>query len=191
MNTFEVEMKFRIREGSIAEFERQLRQRFGSGAFGDPVTESDSFFQHPCRDFVQTDECLRLRHCHFADGSSSYFLTYKGPRIDTRTKTRQELEMPMAEPEVCESLLVALGFRKVASVRKLRRRMELTLEQRRVTIVLDTLPDLPESARHFIEMEMIATKEDLDECRSLLFRMAEQLDLSEPIRDSYLKLVHG
>jgi adenylate cyclase class 2 len=191
MNTFEVEIKFRVREGSIAELERQLQQRFGGGSFDEPVTESDSFFQHPCRDFVQTDECLRLRHRHFADGSSDYSLTYKGPKIDAKTKTRQELEMPMTEPEVCESLLVALGFRKVASVRKLRRRMDLTFEQRRVTIVFDTLPDLPESTRQFVELETIAAKEDLDECRSLLFRIAEQLDLSEPIRDSYLKLVHG
>ena len=188
MNTFEVEIKFRVDD--VTELERQL-ERFGSVRFGGQVTESDSFFQHPCRNFVQTDECLRLRNRAFSEGTSEYFLTYKGPKIDTSTKTRQEIEIPVTEPERWENLLVALGFCKSASIQKFRRRMGLTIKNRHIEIVLDTLPALPESSRLFLEMETLATEEEVEECRLLILDIADQLGLSEPIRDSYLKLVQN
>ena len=99
--------------------------------------------------------------------------------------------MPITEPECLESILIALGFHKTASVRKSRRRMALTVEHRHVDIVFDTLPDLPESARHFVEMETIASYEEIEACRTLILGIAKQLGLSEPIRDSYLKLVQS
>ena len=189
MSTFEVEIKFRVNDR--AELERQLQQRFGHSEFRKPVTESDSFFQHPCRNFVETDECLRLRKRTISEGTSEHFLTYKGPKIDPQTKTRQEIEMLITEPERWETLLVALGFHKSASVQKLRRRLELTIEQRHVEITLDMLPDLPESNRLFLEIETLATEEEVEVCRSLILGLAAQLGLSEPIRHSYLHLVQN
>ena len=191
MSTFEVEIKFQVNNADVVELEHQLQEQFGGSVFGEQVTESDAFFQHPCRNFVQTDECLRLRNRCFADGTSTYFLTYKGPKIDASTKTRQEIEMPITEPENLENILAALGFCKAASVRKFRRRMALTVKHRNVDIVFDTLPDLPESSRFFIEMETIASHEEIEESRSLILGIAKQLGLSEPIRDSYLKLVQN
>ena len=186
MSTFEVEIKFRVQ--NPLELERRLQQQFGVG-FSEPVTESDIFFQHPCRDFVQTDEVLRLRNRNLADGTSECILTYKGPNIDTRTKTRQEIEQPITEPEQWEVVLDALGFRKFAFVQKFRRRVKLTVNHRHIEIVLDTLPILPESSRTFLEVEILTTAENLDECRSLILDIANQLELGEPIQDSYLKLV--
>ena len=187
MSTFEVEIKFRVEDA--AELEHRLQQRFGTIGFSEPVTESDSFFQHPSRDFVQTDEALRLRKRELADGMFEHTLTYKGPKIDTRTKTRKEIEMPITEPEQWENILVALGFRKWASVEKFRRRMPLTVNHRHIEIVLDTLPALPESSRLFLEVETLATAEELDECQTLILDIARQLQLGEQIQDSYLKLV--
>ena len=186
MNTFEVEIKFRIE--NVSELEEKLQQ-FGGTGFGEPVTEFDSFFQHPCRNFVQTDECLRLRKRLFSDGTSVYSLTYKGPKVDVSTKTRQEIEIPVSEPEHWESLLTALGFHRAASIHKLRRRQRVTINHRHVDVVLDVLPALPESERNFVEMETMATEEEIDECRNLILGIAGQLGLSHPIRDSYLKLV--
>ena len=188
MTTYEVEIKFRVHD--LAELENRLRQ-FGFGEFSEPVEESDDFFQHPSRDFVQSDECLRLRNRVFSDGTSEHSLTYKGPKIDANTKTRQEIEMPITEPERWEDLLTALGFHKTASVQKFRRRQRLIVNRRRVEIVLDTLPVLPESNRLFIEMETIATEADVKECQALILGIALQLGLSEPIRDSYLNLVQA
>ena len=150
MQTFEIEIKFRVTD--FVMLQDRLRQRFGTLEFGEQVLELDAFFQHPCRDFVQTDECLRLRTRTFKDDTLEHSLTYKGPKIDASTKTRHEIEMPIHEPQRWESLFTALGFRAVASIQKFRRRMTLTLEHRQVDIVLDTLPALPESARHFVEI---------------------------------------
>jgi len=188
MSTFEVEIKFRIDD--VQELERRLQQRFGDVEFGEPVMETDAFFQHPGRDFKHTDEALRLRNRELPDGTSEHSLTYKGPKIDTSTKTRQEIEIPITEPERWKSLLSALGFSPFASVQKFRRRMKPTVNQRYIEIVLDTLPALPESSRTFLELETLATAETFDECRTLILDLAGQLELGEPIRDSYLQLVH-
>ena len=186
MNTFEVEIKFRVE--NVSELEHKLQQ-FGGAGFGKTVTESDRFFQHPCRNFVQTDECLRLRNRVLADGTSEHSLTYKGPKIDVNTKTRQEIEISVSEPECWETLLTALGFYQSAAIHKLRRRQELTVNHRHVDVVLDTLPALPEPNRNFVEMETMATEEEIDECRNIILGIADQLGLSHPIRDSYLQLV--
>jgi adenylate cyclase class IV len=97
--------------------------------------------------------------------------------------------MSITEPERWEYFLTALGFRKTASVQKFRRRQKLTVNHRHIEIVLDTLPDLPESNRLFVELETFANEAEVDECRKLILGIAEQLGLSEPIRHSYLKLV--
>ena len=186
MNTFEVEIKFQVE--NVSEFEHKLQQWSGV-EFGESVTEFDIFFQHPCRNFVQTDECLRLRKRVLGDGTSEQSLTYKGPKVDVYTKTRQEIEIPVTEPERWESLLTALGFYQSASIHKLRKRLGLTVNHRHVDIVLDTLPALPESGRNFVELETMATEEECEECRNMILGIAEQLELSHPIRDSYLRLV--
>jgi adenylate cyclase class 2 len=40
----------------------------------------DTYFRHPCRDFAETDEALRIRIRRF-NGHFEAFLTYKGPRL--------------------------------------------------------------------------------------------------------------
>ena len=56
--------------------------------------EVDRYFNHPARDFAETDEALRIRRIGPVNR-----ITYKGPRVDTVTKTRQELELPLVEGE--------------------------------------------------------------------------------------------
>ena len=189
MDILEVEVKFHVND--LLVLERKLRQQFGRVEFSKQVAESDEFFQHPCRDFKQTDECLRLRKRQLADGTHEHSLTYKGPKIDTSTKTRHEIEMPITEPERWKNLLVALGFRKSASVHKFRQRINLTVNQRHVEIVLDTLPELPEASRLFLEIETLASAGEFSECRALILDIAKQLELGDPVRDSYLKLVQN
>jgi adenylate cyclase class 2 len=130
-----------------------------------------------------------LREREFPDGTTEHSLTYKGPKIDANTKTRQEIEVSITDAKQWESMLIALGFRRCASVQKFRRRAKLIVNHRHIEIVFDTLPALPESGRTFLELETLATEETLEECRTLLLDIAEQLELGESIRDSYLKLV--
>ncbi|MCL2005069.1 MAG: class IV adenylate cyclase [Planctomycetaceae bacterium] len=188
MSLFEVEIKFQLH--CLADFERQLQQ-LTNVPFGEQVAESDVFYQHPCRDFTQTDECLRLRSRLLPYGTAEYSLTYKGPKLDSNTKTRREVEIPITVPELVENMLTALGFQEFACVRKTRRRLALAMNNRAVEIVFDTLPALPESRRYFVEIETLAGEQDLAECRALVLDIAQRLGLTEPIRDSYLKLVQN
>ena len=91
---------------------------------GEPIVQSDQYFAHPARDFAQTDEALRIRTV----GDTS-FVTYKGPKLDATSKTRRELELPLAasDPDGSQfaELLAALGFTPVAIVRKQRRKFHI------------------------------------------------------------------
>ncbi len=90
--------------------------------------EEDHYYNHPCRDFRETDEALRLRflekiHEHRVD--KYCILTYKGPRrVEAGVKSREELEIDIASRKQCMILLQILerlGFREVAVIRKDRR----------------------------------------------------------------------
>ena len=65
------------------------------------------------RDFAQTDEALRIRQV-----SGANQITYKGPKIDEATKTRREIEIPLAPGTDLvtkyQELLEAIGFRWAA-----------------------------------------------------------------------------
>ncbi len=113
---YEVEQKHRVAD--IAALIASLTKR--GAQLGEPMEQSDQYFAHPCRDFANTDEALRIRTV----GGKSV-VTYKGPKLDTTTKTRREIELSL-DPEDAggaefHELLAALGFTPVAVVRKQRR----------------------------------------------------------------------
>ncbi|BEP16813.1 class IV adenylate cyclase [Pyrofollis japonicus] len=87
----------------------------------DEVVEEDTYYQHPCRDFAETDEALRLRATR-SRSSMRYEVTYKGPkRVIAGSKAREEYTVRVDEPGEAARLLEALGFRPVAVVKKKRR----------------------------------------------------------------------
>src|SRR5690349_9059356 len=101
---YEVEQKHRVSD--LTAFLAQLEER--AVKLGGAVEQVDRYFAHPCRDFATTDEALRIR----SNGGRS-FVTYKGAKIDTITKTRHEIELPL-DPEDADGsqfgeLLSALG----------------------------------------------------------------------------------
>ncbi len=76
----EVEQKYRVVHPA------ELRSRLVAlGAkFAPAVRQVDAYFNHPARDFAQTDEAFRIRSI----GDENY-LTYKGPKLDRTVKTRR------------------------------------------------------------------------------------------------------
>ena len=80
------------------------------------VEQVDRYFNHPARDFGVTDEAFRIRSVGDAN-----CVTYKGPRIDSVTKTRREIEVSFAEGSDAASQMTdiwqSLGFRFVREVR--------------------------------------------------------------------------
>ncbi len=189
---FEVEMKFRV-DDPIA-----LEARLGALGirFSAEVEERDVFYRHPSRDFGKTDEGLRLRLRRDDQGREERFLTYKGPRLDDRTKTRREIEIVVGN-DPWPSLLEALGFTEAGTVHKFRRCSRYRFEERSFAILFDRLPDLP---GRYVEIESVVgedeTSEDgtpeMESVRASLLRLADALELANPVRTSYFSLVrHG
>ena len=177
---YEVEQKFRVPDS--AAIDRRLESL--GARWGAPRVEVDTYYAHPARDFARTDEALRIRRV-----GDSCCLTYKGPKVDTTTKTRRELEIPL-DPQAADAwaeLLAALGFRPVGEVRKRRRKAHVQWRARSVEVSLDEVDRLGT----FLELEIPADDAQLDSARECLASLAGELGLSGGERRSYLELVLG
>src|SRR5262245_429265 len=134
---FEVEVKYRTT--GHAELAHKL---VALGAVAGPeVKQADAYLNHPVRDFAQTNEAFRIRRV----GESNY-ITFKGPRREGPTKTREEIEVPFADGpsafEQLERLFTNLSFRPVAVIRKTRRPFHLTFQGHDIEVVLDVAEGL-------------------------------------------------
>jgi adenylate cyclase class 2 len=135
----------------------------------------DIYFNSPSRDFRRTDEALRIRIKE--EGAR---LTYKGPKLDMRTKSRLELTVKLDDPTAMEKILAELGFRPSGEVRK--RRTKYTLGE--ITFALDDV----EGLGSFLEIEALAENEWADEQERVL-EILRLLGQGESIRKSYLELL--
>jgi adenylate cyclase class 2 len=145
------------------------------------VVQSDVYYNAPHRDFAETEEALRIRTETYDDDSHTE-LTYKGPLIDERSKTRREMETEVADDDAVANMLEALDFDPTATVRKDRDRYRYG----EFTITLDHVDGLGE----FVEVET-ETEDDVERARNDVHDLMGRLDLdpSEQLRTSYLVLL--
>jgi adenylate cyclase, class 2 len=176
----EVEMKFP--DADFALLERRLADWHARP--DPPLDESDHYFNAPDRDFARTDEALRLRRIGAAN-----FVTYKGPKVDTQTKTRTEIEVGLEPGDAAAgqftALLLHLGYRPVAELRKRRR----LFHTQRGGFNLEACLDEVEKLGRFVELEIVAPDDRLEDARQVLLRTATELGLSRTERRSYLELL--
>ena len=177
---YEVEQKFAVDDA--AAFASRVAEL--GGAWQPPVTQVDCYFAHPARDFAQTDEALRIRRVE-----SETFITYKGPKIDAETKTRREIELPLARgkhaAEQWNELLAALGFRPVADVHKLRRCAVVAWQGADIEVALDEV----QNVGCYAELEISADADSLDAAKAQIASLAATLELTRSERRSYLELL--
>jgi adenylate cyclase class 2 len=177
---FEVELKFRVTNPD------DLRRRFDElgTTWSEPVQQCDRYFAHPARDFRQTDEALRIRTV-----GDRHWITYKGPVIDTLTKTRHEIEAPLGDGSASLAqmiaVLVALGFRPVREVPKTRRDGQLAWQGRPIACTWDDVPPVGT----FVELEIVTNDAGRAAARGGLLSLADHLNLTESERRSYLQLL--
>ena len=176
----EVEQKFRAAHG----LSLMARLSQAGAVFGEPIVQVDQYFAHPARDFAQTDEALRIRRV-----SEKNFVTYKGPKLDATTKTRRELELPLADgAQAAESfaeLLAVLGFSPVREVRKTRRVAKVPWRGGEVEVALDDVDRLGQ----FVELEIVADADGSAAAKELVASLAAELGLDTIERRSYLELL--
>ena len=175
---YEVEVKYRaVNHDRLAALLMQLGA-VPSGA----VDQEDTYLSHPARDFAQTNEALRIRRV-----GDENLITYKGPRRPGPTKTREEIEIPVAEGRKTISGLLRLfenlGFRVVATIRKRRESFQLTFHEHQLEVALDTA----EGLGAFAEIETLANGEaDLPAAQQAVLALAGSLGLNEVEPRSYL-----
>lgn len=176
----EVEMKF-----PVTDFAGLVTQLADWGVLDVLSREdTDQYFNAPDRDFAQTDEALRVRRIGPAN-----FVTYKGPKLDARTKTRTELEVPLGSGEVVAQnfmqILQHLGYRPVGVVHKRRRLYHVE----RAGFPLEVCLDEVDGLGRFAELEIQASEDRLDEARAALLAAAAALGLTVSERRSYLQML--
>jgi len=146
--------------------------------------DEDQYFNAPDRDFKQTDEAFRLRRI-----GAENRLTYKGPKRRAATKTRTEIEVRFADGEQTAAdtarMLVALGYRPVAIVRKQRTVYHLSRGPFAVEICLDEV----DRVGAFAEVEVVAEEAQSAEAEAVVLAVAAELGLTQREQRSYLAMV--
>ena len=176
----EVEVKAKI--DSFKEMEEKLAE-IGAAKTKEEFQE-DIYFNSPVVDFAKTDEALRIRTTK-QNTNAKIFITYKGPKIDSQSKTRHEVEMGIDDAEKCSQIFEAIGFMKVRTVRK--NRQYYSYENFEISL------DDVEGLDPYMEIE-IALKdgEDYSEAQDSIFKLFERLGITDGFeRTSYLELLEN
>ncbi len=176
----EVEVKAKI--DSFEEIEKEL-EKIGATKTKKEFQE-DIYFNSPIVDFAKTDEALRIRTTTEED-NTNIFITYKGPKIDSKSKTRKEIEMGIDDSKKCSDIFEEIGFKKVRTVRK--NRQYYTYEN--FEISLDDIEGLDP----YMEIEIgLEDDEDYSEAQDNIFELFKKLDITDGFeRISYLELLEN
>ncbi len=159
----EVEVKYRVSKEDADRIASNVLS-IGGIFMGEEVQE-DIYFQHPSRNFMLTDEALRVRYV--GDRAE---VTYKGPRIDLKSKTREEIRVKVGDFDGTVLLLEKLGFLQVAKIVKKRKTYQLG----ETFLHLDYINNLG----FFVEIESIAEDErEVEKKRDELLIKAEELGI--------------
>jgi len=172
---YEVEVKVRADHAAV----RDHLDEAGADSRG-TVVQADTYYDAPDRDFAETDEAVRIRR-EERDGEWTTKLTYKGPKIDAQSKTREEFEVEVDSDDTLAAILEGMGFTEAAVVRKTRAYFRLG----EYTVVLDAVEGLGE----FVEVEIESA--DVEAARGGAMDVLDRLGLDpdEQIRTSYLGLL--
>ncbi|MEM2899892.1 MAG: class IV adenylate cyclase [Thermoplasmata archaeon] len=160
----------------IDDFQKVQKKIEEIGAkFVNSKLEIDSYYNIQTRNFAQTDEALRIRE------SDECTLTYKGPKVDSSTKTREEINVKVDDANELKKIFSRLGFIFISEVRK--ERMKYILNDFEIT--LDNVSGLG----NFVEVEIKGEAWELDEKRKSAFELMSKLGLHKYERKSYLELL--
>jgi adenylate cyclase class 2 len=158
-----MEVEVKAYAGNLREVEARIREMGAEPTWeGEQV---DTYYNHPERDFAKTDEALRIRK--EKDRNS---LTYKGPKVDELSKTREEIQLSIENDETAGIMLVKLGFTVAGTVKKHRKGLG-----------------------DFVEIEALdpnISEQDVSKTRDRIIVIMDDLGLEKRERTSYLELLY-
>jgi adenylate cyclase class 2 len=179
--TWEVELKFHVAQPAVLE-ENLVACGFDMVEL---QQHEDIYLRHPCRDFVLTDEALRIRRVN-----NQACMTYKGPRSAGVVKTREEIELAIDSAALDDWLLLVnkLGFQQVVPVRKTRRIFECRSNKEFAEIHVTI--DCVEHLGNFAEIEIVVSDTNgVKAAEQRVLSLAELLELKEMQPRSYLTML--
>ncbi|MBQ8016909.1 MAG: class IV adenylate cyclase, partial [Methanobrevibacter sp.] len=137
-------------------------------------------FASPIVDFGQTDEALRIRTTN-----NNTFITYKGPKLNDKAKTRKEVEMTIENADKAKDIFEEVGFKAARVVRKNRQ----YYTYRNFEISLDDVEGLPP----YMEIEIaLDDDEDYSNAQDKIFELFAQLGITDGFeRTSYMELLEN
>lgn len=170
-------IEFEVKAPVPPDHEAFLRRKLGEPESAEEHV--DTYYQHPARDVVQTDEAIRL-----GVRGDAVEWTYKGPRLDGRTKSRREITLRVDDEGAARAMLKALGFTPAAEVRKHREHFHVE----GFVVALDTVPGLGV----FVELEKrMEEGEDRAEAEAKADALLRSWGLDARERRSYLELLRA
>lgn len=176
----EVELKYRVPDWAAV----VAKLDTWAAVAAPPRKDTDHYFNAPDRDFAQTDEAVRIRRI----GQTNH-LTYKGPKVDSATKSRPEIELRLSDGPTTAAdavrFLTALGYRPVAVVTKTRQVYAFDRDGFRVEACLDDVG----AVGRYVELEIQAPPDVFEAAKATLLAAAADLGLTDPERRSYLRLL--
>ena len=142
--------------------------------------QEDIYFASPIVDFAETDEALRIRTTN-----NDTFITYKGPKLNEKAKTRKEVEMTIESAAKASDIFTEIGFTPARTVRKNRQ----YYRYENFEISLDDVEGLPP----YMEIEIaLSDNEDYTEAQSKIFQLFEKLKITDGFeRTSYMELLEN
>jgi len=167
----ESELKFRVND--LDSIEKKLKALGAS--LKNSLFQIDYYLNHPCRDFSDTDEALRVRiKDKFIE------VTYKGPRRKNGIKSREEISLRLSK-NVFKNILTLfkkLGFKEYFIIEKYRKEYSLN----DFNICLDDVKGLGK----FVEIEILG---EFGMVRKRIIDLAKKLNIkSKPVEKTYLEL---
>ncbi len=174
----EIEIKAKVTDPKLA-FEKI---KYIGGVYSHSEIQRDIYFNGENKDFKKTDEALRIREIPDGDDFIN-ILTFKGPKLDSETKTREEIEVIIDNKENMTDILINLGYKPSALVNKVRR----IFKYEEYTITVDKLNELG----YFMEIEFVAEDtENIDKIQENIFKIFEKMGINEGFeKTSYLELL--
>lgn len=142
--------------------------------------QQDIYFASPIVDFAKTDEALRIRTTN-----NNTFITYKGPKLNNKAKTRKEVEMSIENAEKAKDIFTEIGFKEVRTVRK--NRQYYIYENFEISL------DDVEGLNPYMEIETsLDDGKDYSKAQEMIFELFEKLGITDGFeRTSYLELLEN
>jgi adenylate cyclase, class 2 len=166
----EAELKARVADPEA------LRARLRRLADEETSVYHDTYYDTPARDFTASGRELRVRVIDSADGARRTLLTYKEPPADAATRSKPEHETTVADAAVIDVILRALGTVQLVAFEKRCANYRFTAKGRDMIATMVTVPEIDGT---FLELETLATGDDLAAALADVRAVLGELGISE------------